>query len=238
MSFSYQWYRGGSPIPTANSANYVFTEDDVDMSVACMVTATNAYGSTSVFSIPIGEGTVGLLFASDGSTLDGWAINGVTVDSIEGNGNPAPGFRAWPTHNYAYIAPPGITDLVGKSIQFDAKIQTGGLADFFFGCNSAGVGRMLRLEGRVGSYYSGISTASSWTSWDSPYSSTSAVTDGVWHTYQIDIKSGPVIDLWKDNVKTLSNVPVVLSGVYIGLQGDGGSFGGFFDNIQIFNTPY
>lgn len=186
-------------------------------------------------ALAAGSNTGGFLFSSDGSSLTGWTVSGVTVDSTAGNGNPAPGFRAWPTNQYAYIQPPGVTDLVGKSIKFDCKIGSGGLADFFFGCNSAGAGRMIRLDARGSGNLPGVATTTSWTAWSAP-SSTFASIDNAWHTYQIDVKAGPVVDLWKDGVKVLSNVSISLSGSYIGLQGDGGSAGGYFDNIQIFNT--
>lgn len=175
-----------------------------------------------------------ILWSSDGSSLTGWTVSGVTVDSTLGN--PAPSFRAYPTNTYAYIAPAGISDLIGKSIKFDCKLGSSTpLANLFFGCNSSGAGRMLRIEGRSGNNC-GIATTTGWTSWSAPANTFAPVTDGAWHTYKIDIKAGPVVDVWLDNVKVLSNVSIALSGTYIGLSGDAGSSGGNFDNLSIFNT--
>ena len=175
----------------------------------------------------------GNLFFNDGSSLSGWTVSGATVDTTIGN--PAPSLKAYPINQYAYIAPPGITDLIGKSIKFDCKLGTSvALANLFFGCNASGAGRMLRLDMRSDNL-PGISTTTSWTAWGAP-SSTFALIDSNWHTYQIDIKTGPVVDVWKDGVKVLSNISIVLNGTYIGISGDGGSQGGNFDNISIFNT--
>lgn len=178
--------------------------------------------------------TGGNLFFNDGSSLSGWTVSGATVDATIGN--PAPSLKAYPTKQYAYIAPPGITDLIGKSIKFDCKLGTStALANLFFGCDASGVGRMLRLDMRGSVDLPGVATTTSWTAWSTP-SSTFAAIDSNWHTYQIDIKTGPVVDVWKDGVKVLSNISIVLNGTYIGISGDGGSQGGNFDNISIFNT--
>ena len=178
--------------------------------------------------------TGGNLFFNDGSSLSGWTVSGATVDATIGN--PAPSLKAYPTNQYAYIAPPGITDLIGKSIKFDCKLGTStALANLFFGCNASGAGRMLRLDMRDSVNLPGVATTTSWTAWSAP-SSTFAAIDSNWHTYQIDIKTGQVVDVWKDGVKVLSNISIVLNGTYIGISGDGGSQGGNFDNISIFNT--
>lgn len=49
-SISYQWKRGGSPIPGATSSAYVLQADDAGAEVTCAVTASNASGSASAES--------------------------------------------------------------------------------------------------------------------------------------------------------------------------------------------
>ena len=46
-SYSYQWHRDGVAIDGATSATYAVQPDDSGHSVACVVTATNAMGSTA-----------------------------------------------------------------------------------------------------------------------------------------------------------------------------------------------
>ena len=43
-TFTYQWYRGNTPIPSATSNTYVTQADDVGQSIMCLVTATNTGG--------------------------------------------------------------------------------------------------------------------------------------------------------------------------------------------------
>jgi hypothetical protein len=49
-TYSYQWQRNGSTISGATSSTYVLVQDDVGTTVRCVVTATNAAGSTSANS--------------------------------------------------------------------------------------------------------------------------------------------------------------------------------------------
>lgn len=187
-------------------------------------------------AIAAGGGFSGPVWESDGSSLTGWTVTGdATVDAAVGL--PAPSLRARPSSGRAYISPPGVTNLLGKSIQFDCKLESGStnLCNFFFGCDSNGAGRMLRIDGRSGQNC-GIANTSSWTSWSAP-SNTFSNTDTNWHTYRIDIKPGPVVDVWQDGVKKLNNVSIALNGTFIAIHGDSGSQGGNFDNLSIFNTP-
>jgi hypothetical protein len=48
-SFSYQWYRGATPIGT-NSASYTLVQADAGQNIKCTVTATNSAGSASADS--------------------------------------------------------------------------------------------------------------------------------------------------------------------------------------------
>ena len=49
-SFAYQWNRNGSPIPSATASTYILVEADNAAAITCVVTATNAAGSTAATS--------------------------------------------------------------------------------------------------------------------------------------------------------------------------------------------
>ena len=50
ITISYQWLREGANISGATSSAYTVTSDDLGLSVACSVTATNPYGATTVIT--------------------------------------------------------------------------------------------------------------------------------------------------------------------------------------------
>ena len=71
-------------------------------------------------------------FYSDGSSLSGWTINGITISS--GVGNPEPSFVGTTDTNYAYINPTGFSSFVGYTILVDMYTSgTVPLSDFFLG---------------------------------------------------------------------------------------------------------
>ena len=49
-SYSFQWNRNGSPIPSATGFNYTLVQADSASAITCVVTATNASGSTPATS--------------------------------------------------------------------------------------------------------------------------------------------------------------------------------------------
>jgi hypothetical protein len=46
-SYAYQWQKDGVDVAGANAANYPVTPEDVGETMACVVTATNSFGSAS-----------------------------------------------------------------------------------------------------------------------------------------------------------------------------------------------
>ena len=63
---------------------------------------------------------------------------------------------------------------------FSFDIKTEGLADFFFGANTAGRGYMFRIDTRGGANYSGFAPTANWLTWDCPASGTDTTPAGTW----------------------------------------------------------
>jgi len=49
-TFSYQWYRGATPISGATNSTYTLVQADAGQNIKCTVTATNGAGSASADS--------------------------------------------------------------------------------------------------------------------------------------------------------------------------------------------
>jgi hypothetical protein len=177
-------------------------------------------------------GRVPYIFQSDGSSLTGWTVNGATVDNVIGN--PVSSLKA-AGGQYAYRDLG--TSFISKKIKFDVYIIQGSfpLCNFFFGVSSAGAGPMLRLDGRTAGYPSGFTTASSWSSWNSPSSGENYSTN-TWHAIEITINSSSQASWSINGVPVETNVSVSLLGNYFAIHGDGGVVpGGNYDNITIEN---
>lgn len=173
------------------------------------------------------------LWSSDGSSLVGWTVSGATVDATLGD--PAPSFKAT-GGQYAYIAP--VAGLIGKTILARVRVIPGTtqLCNLFFGCNSSGAGRMLRLDARAGQH-SAVVTTTSWTAWGGVAATGIVASAGQWMSIRIDIKAGPVADWYLDGALKQSNVSIAVNGDYIAVHGDGaGVTGGNFDNLEILDT--
>ena len=100
------------------------------------------------------------IYYDDGSTTTGWTTSG-TVGSSNVQGNPVNSLRAnGASGSYLYrntgIGPNTFTF-------FNARTDAGNLGNFFFQCNSAGLGQMYRLDSRGTINYSGFATTTSWT---------------------------------------------------------------------------
>lgn len=52
--YTYQWYRGSSPIVGETTNNYQLTADDDDLAITCRVTATDEFGSRGRTSNSVG----------------------------------------------------------------------------------------------------------------------------------------------------------------------------------------
>jgi hypothetical protein len=95
--------------------------------------------------------------------IPGWTVGGnPSIDPTIGLPMPSwqlPGDAAymWRDDHKAYTS-------------FSYRMNSQGLADFFFGCNDKGTGQMFRIDTRASGNFAGFATTQSWTSWNAPSS--------------------------------------------------------------------
>jgi hypothetical protein len=140
----------------------------------------------------------------------------------------------------SYAVPNAVT--VYRSIgaqthyQFDCYVPANGLCDFFFGCNSAGVGYACRVEARAGQNC-GVTKSTNWLpsgfTGGINTSVTGPATAAAWHTVTIDIGSN-LITMKIDGTQYYSgNLGGTISpmGSYIGLTSE--LVTSYYDNVWI-----
>jgi len=92
-SYSYQWKRGATNIGT-NANTYTLVSADAGLNITCVVTATNAIGSTNATSnvnvpLPLAAPTnIDLPFIDDGQTYYEGSTLGFTGNVWDGNPGP------------------------------------------------------------------------------------------------------------------------------------------------------
>lgn len=169
----------------------------------------------------------------------GWTQAGTTslVTTNGTSGMTAFGINA-AGGSYAYINT-GLS-LLNKTIFVDmypAGNNTNALIDFFFGCNSAGLGYYFRIDTRtsLGSY--GWGTTTNWTTWSAGTTAGANGTPNTWYTVKITISAAGVANAYVNGTQSsTANFSVTPQGGYIGCIGDNGGGGtNLFDNIMIFD---
>ncbi len=106
--------------------------------------------------------------------------------------------------------------------RFSYRIESQGLADFFFGCNDKGAGHMFRIDTRASGNFAGFALTQSWTSWGAPTSGFYAPQD-IWIAVVLEAR-GPVVTArctWIGGFATVSLTGYKPAGTAYGLQGDG-----------------
>jgi len=96
FSYAYQWQRNGSNIGGATASTYTIVAGDSAASITCVVTATNAEGSTAQASNGITAQTFSAPVISGVPTISGTAEVGqlLTASAASVTGNPSPS-RTW-----------------------------------------------------------------------------------------------------------------------------------------------
>jgi len=96
FSYAYQWRRNGSNIGGATASSYTIVAGDSAASITCLVTATNAQGSTAQASNGITVQTFSAPVISGVPTISGTAEVGETLTATAASvtGNPTPS-RTW-----------------------------------------------------------------------------------------------------------------------------------------------
>jgi SPP1 family predicted phage head-tail adaptor len=96
FSYAYQWRRNGSNIGGATASSYTIVAGDSAASITCLVTATNAEGSTAQASNGITVQTFTAPVISGVPTISGTAEVGqlLTASAASVTGNPSPS-RTW-----------------------------------------------------------------------------------------------------------------------------------------------
>lgn len=88
-TYTYQWYRGATPISGATSSTYTLVQADATFSVTCVVTATNPAGIASATSnaLTIIDADAQAFFTASGltGTTNQSAINKLVVDMKAAN---------------------------------------------------------------------------------------------------------------------------------------------------------
>ncbi len=195
------------------------------------VTATNAKGISAASSASNSIiASTASIFSNNCSSLTGWSTNGGFAVATIGGQTCLSG----PNGGYYINIYSGTTSLKGKTISFNVYL-TGGCPNFYFSCDSTGLGQMLRFEQRSSSG-SGFTTTSSWTGWTAP-SSPYTWTQNTWLAITIPITSAGVATFTVNGVASGITYTIADYGGYIGVQTDGGGGSISVNNIIITQLP-
>jgi hypothetical protein len=84
ITYTYQWQRNGSPISSATSSTYTIVAADSAANITCVVTATNAFGSSSATSNTITAQTFTAPINTVAPVVSGGVLIGQTLTTTNG----------------------------------------------------------------------------------------------------------------------------------------------------------
>ena len=157
-SYAFQWNRNGSPIPSATSSTYTLVQADSASAITCVVTATNAFGSTPSTSNTLTTPTYAAAFTSTWQVTAGetitlpYEVAGTYSGTIDwGDSTTSVNSYANRTHTYATagtktISITGVTTgftfnnagsrLNIKTITNWGTLRLGNSNNYFYGCSN------------------------------------------------------------------------------------------------------
>ena len=130
-----------------------------------------------------------------------------------------------------------------KTMQF--FVYTSSLGDVFLFTNSAGVGQMVRLDGRWGTGDTAMASTSSWTSWAAPPTGGYQASFNVWYEFTL-VNNTSNWSLYINDMNSplsgyghfIENYTIAYDGTYFGYIGDGaGSSDYTYFSPIYFNAP-
>jgi len=158
-SYAFQWNRNGSPIPSATTSTYTLVQADSASAITCVVTATNAFGSTPSTSNTLTTPTYSAAFTSTWLVAAGETITlpyeaaGTYSGTIDWGDGTATSVNSYAnrTHTYATagtytISITGVTTgfrfnntgskLNIRTITNWGTLKLGNSGSYFYGCNN------------------------------------------------------------------------------------------------------
>lgn len=157
-SYAFQWNRNGSPIPSATSSTYTLVLADSASAITCVVTATNAFGSTPSTSNTLTTPTYAAAFTSTWDVTAGETITlpyeaaGTYSGTIDwGDSSTSTNSYANRTHTYVgagtyTISITGVTTgfrfnntgsrLNIRTITNWGTLRLGNSGSYFYGCSN------------------------------------------------------------------------------------------------------
>ena len=229
---------------TASTSAVFWVEVSADLGSSAQ-TIYIYYGNSSATTTSSGTNT--FIYYDDGSSTTGWTANQGTIGTNLGTttlqGNPQPSLFAQEHAaggQYALYRNSGIAPSTFTS--FNIYTETGNLGNFYYLCNSSGLGQMYRLDSRGSLSYTGFATTTDWNTWTAPAApqTSPALT---WFRFGIAINSaGNSSTLYYDATNSSNPVPgtslgafvTTNDGGYIACGGDAlaaGTLQSYWDNI-------
>lgn len=109
--FTFQWQRGGANISGAVASSYLLVSGDIATTITCVVTASNAAGSTPATSVGVGPIVSAAPTNSTAPVISGVATQGNTLTVADGTwaNSPTSFARQWKRDGVSISSATGIT---------------------------------------------------------------------------------------------------------------------------------